>query len=86
MRLAGLTHSGYSGIVNAAERELTVQRFRLTLALFELGEAMMRQRLRREHPEATEADIDTKVAEWLHRRPGAEDGDCPGQVRPWPET
>jgi hypothetical protein len=72
--------------VNAAEHELIVRRFQLTLALFELGEAMLRQRVRRQHPQATEADIDARVTEWLQRRPGAEGGDCPGRVRPWPAT
>ena len=72
--------------MNAAERELIVRRFQLTLALFELGEAMLRQRLRRQLPQATEADIDSRVTEWLQRRPGAQDGDCPGRVRPWPAT
>ena len=82
--LAGLVSARYSACVTATERELIVRRFQLTLALFELGEAMMRQRLRRQTPDATEAEIDRKVEEWLQRRPGAETGDCPGRRRPWP--
>jgi hypothetical protein len=70
--------------VNATERELVVRRFQLTLDLFELGEAMMRQRLRRHYPDATEMDLDVKVEEWLQRRPGAALGDCPGRRRPCP--
>lgn len=82
--LAALVSALYSACVTATERELIVRRFQLTLALFELGEAMMRQRLRRQTPDATAAEIDRKVEEWLQRRPGAETGDCPGRRRPWP--
>lgn len=39
----------------------------------------MRQNLRREHPEANEDDIDRRLRQWLHERPGAESGDCPGR-------
>lgn len=42
-------------------------RFRTALELFELGEAMMRQRLQRENPMITPAQIDTRIAEWLTR-------------------
>jgi len=70
--------------VDPAARERMVERFRLTLALFEFGEAMMRQRLRRTHPTASEAEIDRMVTGWVQRRPGAQGGDCPGRVRSWP--
>ncbi|MCK6555464.1 hypothetical protein L6Q96_12930 [Candidatus Binatia bacterium] len=70
--------------MDAAVRRRMVERFRLTLDLFEFGAAMLRQRLRRTHPTASEAEIDAMVTEWLHRRPGAEGGDCPGRVRSWP--
>jgi len=70
--------------MDQAQRARIVERFRVTLALFEFGEAMMRQRLRRIHPTATDAAIDGMVTEWLQRRPGAVGGDCPGRVRPWP--
>jgi hypothetical protein len=56
------------------------QAFRATLDLFETGVALMRQNLRRAHPEATEEEIDGLLASWLHDRPGAEHGDCPGRV------
>ena len=70
--------------MNKAERARVAERFQLTLALFEFGEAMFRQRLRRSHPNASDLEIDRMVTEWLQRRPGAEGGDCPGRVRPWP--
>jgi hypothetical protein len=50
------------------------------LDLFETGVAMMRQTLRRRHPHASEAEIDERLREWLHHRPGAESGDCSGRV------
>jgi hypothetical protein len=53
-------------------------RLRQALDLSEFGERMQRQRLRRARPEATEAEIDGQVREWLLRRPGAEHGDHPG--------
>jgi hypothetical protein len=59
------------------------ERMRVTLDLFELGEAMTRQRLRRKHPRATDAEIEVLIVEWLERRPGAEDGDADGHRVPW---
>ncbi|MGH3929254.1 MAG: hypothetical protein ACRDTF_04680 [Pseudonocardiaceae bacterium] len=53
-------------------------RFRAALELYEVGENMLRQRLRREHPEATAQDIDAAIAAWLQCRSGAEHGDHPG--------
>ena len=52
--------------------------FRTTLDLFDTGLALMRQNLRREHPDATEREIDLQLRQWLQDRPGAESGDCPG--------
>ena len=61
-----------------------VQRMRLTLDLYELGESMFRQRLRRQHPEASDDEIEATIQEWRTRRRGAESGDAPGPERPWP--
>ncbi len=65
-------------------KELVAERFRTTLELFELGEAMLRQKLRRKHPLASEAEIEAHVREWLERRPGAEHGDGVGRPVAWP--
>ena len=54
-------------------------RFRLALDLFATGEALMRQRIRRLHPDWTEAQIEGRLAEWLRHRPGAENGDAAGR-------
>jgi hypothetical protein len=39
---------------------------------------MVRARLRREHPEWTDQELDERVLAWLHERPGAEHGDAEG--------
>lgn len=52
--------------------------------LFEVGVDMMRQRLRREHPEESEAEIRRRLDEWLSTRPGAEHGDGEGTPGTWP--
>ncbi|HEX4959247.1 MAG TPA: hypothetical protein VF173_00315 [Thermoanaerobaculia bacterium] len=66
------------------KEELIAARFKATLALFEMGEAMLRQKLRRKQPEANEAEIEARVREWLARRPGAEHGDGVGRPVAWP--
>lgn len=55
-----------------------IDRFRATLELYEVGENILRQRLRRERPGASAEEIDAEIAAWLRRRPGAEHGDHPG--------
>jgi hypothetical protein len=55
-------------------------RLRAALELYEVGEGMLRQRLRRERPGATTEQIDEEIAAWLRRRPGAEHGDYPGPL------
>ena len=66
------------------EANLPARRLRVALDLFELGEAMLRQRLRRAQPAASEAEIEVAVAAWRTKRAGAEHGDAPGKPRPWP--
>lgn len=55
------------------------QRLRVALDLYEAGVQMLRQRLRRERPAASETEIDAAVNAWLLVRPGAVDGDCIGR-------
>lgn len=59
---------------DAAVRE----RMRLTFDLFEAAEQMMRLNLRRRYPEADEEEIERRLTDWLHTRPGAEHGDASG--------
>ena len=54
--------------------------FRLTLDLFDAGVQVMRQNLRRQHPDADEQEIDRRLSSWLRTRPGAEHGDSSGRA------
>jgi hypothetical protein len=60
------------------------ERFQLALDLYETGVRMLRQKLRRQRPDATEAEIDAAVAAWHAHRPGAEHGDGVGTPVEWP--
>ena len=53
--------------------------FRTALDLFDTGLDLMRQNLRRSHPESGDAEIERLLRDWLLDRPGAESGDCPGR-------
>lgn len=70
--------------VTKDESRRMAERFRTALHLYELAEAMLRQKLRRTHPHASPDEIDALVARWQEHRPGAEHGDCVGRLRPWP--
>ncbi len=67
--------------METAARTQLAQRLELALDMYEAGEAMMRARLRREHPGASEDVLERLLVEWLRRRPGAPHGDGPGRVR-----
>jgi Rv0078B-related antitoxin len=54
--------------------------FRMTLDLFDTGLDLMRQNLRRSHPEAGAEEIERLLRGWLRDRPGAEAGDCAGRL------
>lgn len=56
-------------------------RLRAALELADAGVDLMRQNLRRAHPEASAAEIDAMLIAWLDRRTGAGTGDCPGPRR-----
>ena len=53
-------------------------RLRIALELHDLGERMLRQRLRRERPQITQTELDDAIGSWLRDRPGAEHGDAIG--------
>jgi hypothetical protein len=57
---------------------------RLALELAEVGEAMFRQRLRRDRPGLSVSEIDALVDAWRQRRPRAEHGDAEGRSVAWP--
>ena len=56
-------------------------RVRTVLELFDVAEGMVRQRLRREHPELSEVEVEERVLAWVRERPGAEHGDAVGRPR-----
>lgn len=62
-----------------SQPESLAEKLRIALALHEAGVAMMRENLRRRHPEATREQIDAMLAAWLSARPGAEHGDGVGR-------
>jgi hypothetical protein len=53
------------------------QRARETFELFEVAVSLVRARLRREHPDATDQEIDEFVREWLVHESGGALGDPP---------
>jgi hypothetical protein len=55
-----------------------VERLRTTLGLHDAGVALMRQNLRRAHPDADERELDRLLQAWVTTRPGARDGDGDG--------
>jgi lauroyl/myristoyl acyltransferase len=69
------------------QKERLRQNLRLTLELFQAGEELMRQNLRRRFPQASEEEIETRLGQWLAHRPGAEHGDGVGRPRSlWPRS
>lgn len=60
------------------------EKLRTALDLFEAGEDLMRQNLRRLHPGETDEEIERRLARWLRERPGAELGDAAGHLISWP--
>ena len=61
--------------------ETVAERLRAALDLAEAGFDLMRQNLRRADPAASAEEIEERLLAWLARRPGAADGDCPGEPR-----
>lgn len=62
------------------ERERVAARLRTTLDLFEAGLDLQRQALRRAHPDASEAEVQRRLAAWLRDR-AAREFDAPHLTR-----
>ena len=62
------------------------ERVRLALDLYEVGERMMRQQLRRRFADADPAAVERMLVSWLRTRPGAEHGDGVGRPATWPRS
>ena len=70
--------------MNPRAKEIVAERFRLALDIYDFSERMLEQKLRRKNPQATEAELEAGIVEWLQRRPGAELGDGAGRPISWP--
>ncbi len=55
------------------------RRIRAVFELYEFGEQMYRARMRREHADVTDAEIESLVNAWRIDRPGAPLGDAVGR-------
>ena len=66
--------------MDSAEEKVTAQRLLEACELHELGCEMMKQNLKRRHPELGPEDLRARYLRWLRHRPGAEEGDAPGRV------
>jgi hypothetical protein len=62
------------------------EKLRLSLDMFTYGCEMMRQNLRRAHPEADDQEVEQLLIAWLRVRPGAEHGDGVGRRGTWPRS
>lgn len=65
--------------MSSSGNETAAERLRLALEMFEVGESMMLERLRRRFPSAADAELRARLASWLRTRPGAEHGDACGR-------
>ncbi|HRB03925.1 MAG TPA: hypothetical protein PLP26_11205 [Ilumatobacteraceae bacterium] len=54
--------------------------------LADLGADMLATRLRRQHPELSDAEVEARVRAWWLDRRGAPNGDSAGVVRPIPQA
>jgi hypothetical protein len=77
---------GYTPLVSPAEQEQVRANLLLAIDLFDAGEALMRQNLRRAHPSARPEEIEARLEEYLRTRPGAEAGDAWGRPSGWPRS
>ena len=71
-------------MIPTAIEESVAAKLGIALDMFGLGESIMRQKLRRTFPSASEKEIETRLLAWLTQRPGAEHGDAPGKLRDLP--
>jgi hypothetical protein len=74
----------YNDGVTGESPEALAMRLRTALDLCELGESIRLAQLRRDHPEATDEEIEALLVAWLETRPGAEQGDGWGRPISWP--
>lgn len=68
----------------AGDKEVLAERLRQALRLHEEGVKLMRENLRRRHPDLPDEEIERRLNVWLSERPGAEHGDGEGVPATWP--
>ncbi len=59
----------------ASDGNTAAERLRFALELFQDAEDMVRAKVRRERPDATDEEIEAAIGAWLAPHPGAEQGD-----------
>jgi len=59
-----------------------LRRMQITFELCEAAEQMKRLTLKRQHPDASEEEIERMIVAWYRHRPGAELGDGDGVPNP----
>jgi hypothetical protein len=79
-------HDGDDGPGTGQASEAVAERLRLALDMHGAGEALMRQTLKRDHPDADDAEIAARLTAWLQHRPGAASGDADGRPVSWPRA
>jgi len=79
-----MTRTSYNIVVADDSPALRSARLRTALDLCAFGESIRLAQLRREHPGATDDEIDGLLTSWLQTRPGAEHGDGWGRPISWP--
>jgi hypothetical protein len=62
------------------------EKLRVAFDLSDAAIVLVRARLHREHPRATDAEVERLLESWLSTRPGAEHGDGVGRVVAWPRV
>ncbi len=69
--------------MSSDEQARAIARLRLALDLFQTGENLMRQTLRRRHPAESESQIEARLIAWLREQPGPDGGDLAVRTGPW---
>jgi hypothetical protein len=83
-RAHGQPDAPYNGDVAEDSPDVLADRLRVALDLCALGEGIHRAQLRRQHPAATDDEIEAMIVAWYETRPGAEHGDSSGRPVSWP--
>ena len=72
--------------MDSDEQKAASRRLNLAFELFEAGCEIMKQNLKRRHPDLSSEQLQGKLVSWLQNRPGAEHGDAPGRPGRWPRN